>query len=469
MSALILITILLPLLGCLFAMASQKNSNNACNVAVFTLITDILVMLHLFSFIDIKNTTLSDNISYTWLQNGNIMLTFGIDAFSLTLLIGIYISIVIGLTGLNAVARRKKSLIILTLFFTTALTALLTAGDMLSFYAFFSAMLLPLFMLIGAYGNIKKNLTLYRFFIYNFIGILALLLSTLLLFHHNQGNLLLSEISEAAVSESSERWIWVLTGLAFISRIPVWPFHYWISSISANIKNPLVYILSNILPLTGLYGFIRFWPLAVPAAIAETLPFIEVFCVVTMVFIALIGLANKEFLHKLFSYSTVYYLLFLLTALLSTDTLKMNIAYALFTFLIVTASLTILDVSLEEKCESAHCEYKGILAYMPRLSKMISLFVLIAVGLPVSALFWNNFILISAIFRESFLIGLWVMAALSLVAFSLLQEIFLMRDLRNQTGTPESLEDISKAKLVFLTGITAILVLSFFNPLWFIF
>ena len=99
----------------------------------------------------------------------------------------------------------------------------------------------------------------------------------------------------------------------------------------------------------------------------------------------------------------------------------------------------------------------------------MSFFVLTAVGLPISSLFWNNFVLISEIFQENFAVGLWVMAALTIVALSLLHELYVMRDLKHHEEKAENLEDLSLKQQVFFAGIVAVLFLSFFNPLWFVF
>ena len=469
MPELILVMMLLPLVGCLFVLSAPDNKTNAYSVAFFTLITNLIVILRLFSLLDINSSALSFGFEYQWLENYKLNLYFGVDAFSLLLIMAVYLALLIGLAGLNQNARKNKMLLLLMLYFTSNITAFFTAGDLLSFYVFFAGMLIPLFMLIGYCGNAKKIQILYRFFMYNFIGILFLLAASLILLKFYHGNVRLEEIALVDMAPRVGILVWSVVCLAFISRIPVWPFHSWIASVSINIKNPLVYIMVDIMPLTGLYGFARFWPLAVPDSISLYLPFIEIFTVLTMLFLALIGLVSREFMYKLFSYSTVYYLFFLLAVILPVDTLKMNIAYSLFIFLIVTSSLAVLDLQFEEKCRQQTCGYRGILAYMPRFSFVMSFFVLTAVGLPISSLFWNNFVLISEIFRESFGVGLWVMAALLLVALGLLHELYVMRDLKQHETKAENIEDLSSRQQIFLAGVVAILFLSFFNPLWFIF
>ena len=154
--------------------------------------------------------------------------------------------------------------------------------------------------------------------------------------------------------------------------------------------------------------------------------------------------------------------------ILPVDTLIMNIAYSLFIFLIVTSSLVVLDLLFEEKCLQQTCSYNGILTYMPRFSLVMSFFVLTAVGLPISSLFWNNFVLVSGLFRENFVLGLWVMGALTLVSAGLLQELYVMRNLENHNEKAENMEDLSLYKQVFFAGIVVVLFLSFFNPLWFV-
>lgn len=469
MPELILVMLLLPIIGCFFVLTAPDNKNNAYNVVLFTLSANILTVLRLFSFAGENKTEEIAGFSFNWLENIGFELYFGVDAFALLLILAFYMALIIGMAGLNQTHRKNKMILLLTLYFAGMLTAFFTAGDLLSFYAFFAGMLLPLFMLVGAGGSAKKIQTLYRFFIYNFIGILFLFAATLILYKFYHGNVRLSEIALVDMSPHVGLLVWTAVCLAFISRIPVWPFHSWIASVSANIRNPLVYIMVNMLPLTGLYGFARFWPLSVPDSISLYLPYIEVFTVLTMLFLALIGFVSRQFLYKMFSYSTVYYLFFLLAVILPVDTLKMNMAYSLFIFLIVTSSLVVLDLQFEEKCQQQTCGYRGILAYMPRFSIVMSFFVLTAVGLPISSLFWNNFVLISEIFQENFIVGLWVMTALTLVALSLLHELYMMRDLRQHDEKAENLKDLSIKQQMFLSGVVIVLFLSFFNPLWFVF
>lgn len=467
MADLLLIFLLVPLLGCLFVLFSKKGGYNAFNIAFFMLSSGILLILKMLS--DVKIGDMDFLYSYPWLKHPNIVFTLGVDTFSLVLLLGVYVSSIIGLVGLSPDQRANKSLLFLVLYYIWNMSGLLTARDIISFYLFFAGMQLPLFMLIGWHGNVKKSATLSLFFLFNFIGSILLLISILVVYRYNHGSVMLSEIGILNIPEVPQLVVLGGVCVAFVLRIPIWPLHNWISYISAGIKNPLIYILANLLPLTGLYGFIQFGKVIVPTDLNAFVPVIEVFGVLTMMFIALIGLSHKNFLQKLFSYSTISYLLFLLSKLLLEERYLMNMAYSLFIFLIVNASLAVLELLAENAREKSDGDYRGMLIYVPRLAKFFAFFVLIAVGLPISSLFWNNFVLISAIFRESFVTGLWVMASISLIGLALIYELYIMRDAQNKSIAPYEITDISDRKLIFFTGVTIVLFLSFFDPLWFAF
>lgn len=464
----IMIMILLPLIGCLFALMTAKNKANAFHVAIFTLISNIFVMLRLFSELDLNNSASQFKQSYEWIKSFGIRLTFGVDSFSLILLLGIYIAILTALVGLKKEDKSNKSLMLLTLYFVWNITGFLSAGDIISFYVSFAGMLLPLFMLVGIFGYSQK-ISLYRFFMYNFIGIIALLPAVIILCKFFGGNVLLSEITFVNMNKKIGMLVWYAVCLSFISRIPIWPFHYWISSVTSNLKNPLVYVIVNMMSLIGIYGFVRFWPLSVPESVEIVVPLIKTLAIITMLFVALIAFVNKQFLYKIFSYTTIYYLLFLLAVILPTDILKLNIAYSCFIFLIVTSSLITLDYGLWERCKNENCEYGTILAHTPKLAGTFLFFALIAMGLPISSLFWSNFVLVSAIFKQNFIVGLMVMTALTLAALILMDEVMKMFLTSKNLGQKFEISDISKVEFSFLIAVIIVLLLSFFNPLWFVF
>ena len=469
----LLLIILIPLIGAIFAISIKNNNysnQNIYNVAIWTGIINTLAVLYVFSMFDSQKTGIQIVEKYSWLSNPKVDILLGADIFSMLLLLSVNISFLIAEIFMDRTARRSQTLIASELIFISFLNGYFLAADIVSFYIFFAAVSAPLIILVSTYASLNKKNIFVRFSIYNLIGAMLLLVAIIIICNIKSNNIPLNTAGNVNIKGKMEYLVWSSIFFAFISRIPIWPFHYWISSINSSIKNPLVFIISNLIPLMGLYGFIRFWPNTVPQTIAVYAPFFEIICVITMLFIALISLSNKDMRYKLFAYTTVYYLLFLIGIFMPTNVLKNNIGYSLFSYIIVISVLSFLISHIETQKKKLNIySSAGILCYMPRASKCISLFILAGIGLPITPLFWNNFIIISEIFNYNLVLGIFVMLALFLVGIALLEELYKQKD--KTYATSSCVIGVDLSNLHFSTCIICLLILffSFFKPLWFVF
>ncbi len=318
------------------------------------------------------------------------------------------------------------------------------------------------------FGGIRKQGVLARFFIYNLLGAIFLFFATVILYNYRSANIALNAVSLVNLNMRLEIFVWGAIFVSFLSRIPIWPFHYWISSISTGLRNPLVFIITNVIPLTGVYGFVRFWPKTVPGVLSYFMIILEIVCVISMVFIALIGLINKDIQYKIFSFMTVGYIIYLLAAFLPTDMVLQNIGYSLFSFLIIAAGLEVLSNHLEKQQECMEIGSAGILCALPRASLVFSFFVLAAVGMPLSSMFLNNFVLVADLLDKNIKMGSLVVFSLIVTAAALLQELYRLKD--NSCVVPDKpcAADISARAYGVLLLVCGFLLLTFVNPLWFV-
>ncbi len=432
--------IAIPFIGLLFALAAKDDEKthgrNIFNVSVFAIMTNLLVIWRMFALLDVSAPGLQMVERYEWLENPKISIVLGMDVFSLM--------------------------------FVSMVTGFFAAADIFSFYIFFEAMLLPLFMIIGMFGGIRKQGVLARFFIYNLLGAIFLFFATVILYNYRSANIALNAVSLVNLNMRLEIFVWGAIFVSFLSRIPIWPFHYWISSISTGLRNPLVFIITNVIPLTGVYGFVRFWPKTVPGVLSYFMIILEIVCVISMVFIALIGLINKDIQYKIFSFMTVGYIIYLLAAFLPTDMVLQNIGYSLFSFLIIAAGLEVLSNHLEKQQECMEIGSAGILCALPRASLVFSFFVLAAVGMPLSSMFLNNFVLVADLLDKNIKMGSLVVFSLIVTAAALLQELYRLKD--NSCVVPDKpcAADISARAYGVLLLVCGFLLLTFVNPLWFV-
>ena len=466
--ALLSLIVTLPFLGMLFVLTAKDDKDfpgrNAFNVCIFSILANIVLVWRIFMIINEKSSKLQLIEKFNWLSTPNINIVLAVDTFSLLLILATHIAIFIGLFGIRT--NKQKSLMVFTLLFLSASTGFFVAADIFSFYIFFEAMLIPLFMIIGMFGEIKKQNAIFRFFLYNFIGALILFSATMLIYH-TYGSITLEQLRNLSWRENADSYIWGAICLSFLSRIPIWPFHYWISSISSGIKNPLAFIITSLLPLSSIYGFIRFLPPHFASSINLYITWMNIIGSITMVFIALIGLINKDSQYKIFSYITVYYIMYLLGIFTNDKLIVYNIGYSLFSFIIVISALEVMSGYIWHKELENSSTSKGFLCRASRLSLVYSFMVIAAVGLPISAIFTNNFFILSKLLGTNLEIGLILIFSLFIAGTSLFLELFRLKDDDKSCRLSKS-DDISFNMFYFMLFIMFLLLMSFVRPLWFV-
>jgi NADH-quinone oxidoreductase subunit M len=461
---------IVPFLGMVFVLIAKGNdknsSRNILSVGLFTVVSNLIVLWMIARKIVINESDWQMIEKYVWLENPKIKFAFGIDIFSFLLIAAVHFAVLLGMVGIRHNNYRQKSLVAFSLLFLSAISGFFTAADLFSFYIFFEAMLLPLFMLIGMFGDIKKRQVIFRYFLYNLLGAVFLFIALTILYNYR--NVGIKEISNVILTQKIEILVWGAIFIAFLSRIPVWPFHYWISSVNANISNPLVFIIANILPLTGVYGLIRFLPVNAPEILAPYQLGLEIISVVTMVMIALIGFVIRDVQYKIFSYMTIYYIFYLLGALLPTDALLLNIGFSLFSYLIIIASIEVLVSHIENMRQCNGASECGILCNTKRISFVMSFLILASVGMPLSSLFLNNMAIFAGLLKFNIKMTVFIFLAVVLISISLLHQLFYWKYPPPANEGEGCMTDLSSKTFMMMVLIMAVLVSSLINPLWFL-
>lgn len=464
--------IAVPFLGMLFALTAREDSTastrNVYNVSVFAVAANMVMIWRIFMLIDVYKPGFQLTETFNWLSNPNINIMFGVDVFSLLMILSVHIAFLIGFFGIRNNLEHQKSLMVFSLLFLSMITGFFVAADIFSFYIFFEAMLLPLFMLMGMFGEIRRRGIIHRFLVYNLLGAGVFFIAMVFLFNYQGGMVELRQLSRLPLDNKTEYFIWGAIFISLLSRIPVWPFHYWISSINSNIKNPLIFIISSIIPLTGVYGFIRFLPQKLPDSLFAYVVILEIIGVITMLFISLIGFINKDRQYKMFSYMTIYYIMYLLGVLTRKDVILLNVGFSFFSYLIIVSCIEVISNHIYRQQESLNISDDGLLCAVPRLSVIYSFLVLAGVGLPLSSLFLNNFLILSNLLLNNIKMGAVVVVSLILVSGTMLQELFRLKNRTRLCSEAAGAADISKAAFGFMLLVCFVLIMSFIKPLWFV-
>ncbi len=462
--------ICIPFLGMLFVLTVKSDreeyKNNCSNVAIFTILANLVMIWRIFMLIDESKFKLQLFEKIDWLSFPDINLTFAVDNLSLMMILALHLVILTSVIFVRRNVSDPKPLMIFSLLFLSMVTGLFVSADIFSFFIFYEAMLLPIFMLMGMYGKAKRISRLNGFFIYNMAGTVLLFLAILLIYKF-YGDLRLDKTSKILWHKNLGLYIWGAVSLAFISRIPIWPFHYWISSVSSKINNPLVFVISSSLPLSGLYGLIRFWPSYIPLEISQHFVWLNLIGVFTMLFISLIGFIHHNPQYKIFAFVTVYYIMYLLGIFTHDKLILNNLCYALFGFILVFGSLNVLlsyIINLEQQHNTTSV---GFLCRAKRLSLLYSFLTFAAVGFPVSSMFTNNFLILSKLLSINIQMGIILLFACIMASGSLIMEMFKLKTDNKDCSLGKS-EDIGLGSYIYMLGMIFVLIMSFIRPLWFV-
>ncbi len=468
--AILSLIICIPFVGMLFVLTAKDDAENAThnvsNVALFTILANLVMIWRVFMLVDEKTLRLQLFEKFDWLSVPDINLVFAVDNLSLLMILAVHLIILSGVIFIRQETAGQKPLMVSTLLFLSMTTGFFVAADIFSFFIFFEAMLLPLFMQIGMFGEFKKTERLGGFFLYNLIGAFILFVAVMLIYKF-YGSLTLDRSDEILWDKNNGYIIWGALMLGFVSRIPVWPFHHWISSVTSKIHNPLVFIASSILPLSGIYGLVRFWPQHIPEAVSGYFIWVYVIGTVTMLFISLIGFIHKDAQYKIFAFVTVYYIMYLLGIFSGNHLILLNIGYALFGFLLVFGALEVVAAYVYRQERLYDSTSSGFLCRAKRLSLIYSFLTFAAAGFPVSAMFTNNFLILSQLLSVNIQLGTLLMLACIIAAAALVREMF-----RLKTDTKECIlgknEDLPMGLFIFMLFVVFMLLMSFIRPLWFV-
>ena len=469
--ALLLLLIGIPLFGMTFALIARGDENfggkNSSDVALFTIITNIFMIWRVFMVIDEENLNLQLFEQIHWLSYPAISFVFAVDNISLMMILAVHLIVLMGIIAVrNNHQIGLKSLMVYTLLFLSCSTGFFVSADIFSFYVFFTAMLIPAFMMLGLFGELKRTERLNVFFIYNIIGAGMVFLAVLLIYGY-YGNITFGSQSIIKWQQNKGLLIYGLLALGFISRIPIWPFHYFISSISSRIHNPLVAIVISLLPLSGIYGLLRFWPQEIPDFISEQFIWVHIIGTITILFISLISLINRDSQYKIFAFLNVYYILYLLGIFIREQLILQNVGYALFGLLIIYGGLEIVSSYIYSQ-EKLHESYSsGFLCRAKRLSFVYSFLTFAAIGFPISSMFTNNFLILSKISATNIQIGTFLLFSCLIISAALIKEMFRLKTDDKDTSLGKE-DDLPLGQFIFMVFIIFILLMSFVRPLWFV-
>jgi NADH-quinone oxidoreductase subunit M len=304
----------LPALAALLILLIPRKSEKTIRWTAFLIsLLTFVFSLHLFYHFDATQGGMQFEESTPWINIGfSISHHLGIDGISLFLVIlTAFLTPLAILSSWKSISQRVKPFMICLLTLETGMIGVFCALDLVLFYVFWEVMLIPMYFLIGVWGGERRIYAAVKFILYTMIGSLLMLVGILYLFYANGGTSFdLVEITQKLTSGAlqlsvrEEAWLLLAFLIAFIIKVPMFPFHTWLPDAHVEAPTAGSVILAGVLLKMGTYGLLRFCLPLFPSASVAIAPFICILALIGVIYGALVAMVQPD-LKKLVAYSSV--------------------------------------------------------------------------------------------------------------------------------------------------------------------
>jgi NADH-quinone oxidoreductase subunit M len=395
MQHLLTILILLPTIGAIAAvghsLASYGKETHYRWIALgFSLVT---FGLSLFLLQGSGSATWSFEYNTPWINAVHANYHVGVDGISLWLVLLTTLLVPISIvSSWHAVEKRHLSFYAFLLLLESAMIGVFVSLDLLLFYLFFEASLVPMFFLIGIWGGERRIYAATKFFIYTAVGSLLMLagiISLYIYFGTFDYVVLLNLIKSYPLPESVEMAIFGAFAIAFCIKVPLWPVHTWLPDAHTEAPTAGSVILAGILLKMGTYGLMRFNLVLFPAASRKAAPLLITLAIIGIIYGALVAMVQPD-VKRLVAYSSVSHMGFIILGIFSfTDQGLQGALYQMLNHGVSTGALFLIVGMIYERRHTRQIsEFGGLSSSMPWFSAFFVFASLSSIGLP----FLNGFV-----------------------------------------------------------------------------
>ncbi len=428
MELLLNLAIFLPLVGAiLVAIVRNEQFAKVFSVALSGIVA--LIALVLFINFDFSKPGFQYETYVPWIKLLGIGYHVGVDGMAITLILMTAILFFTVFIWSWKIEDRPILYIALFLALETACIGVFAALDLFLFYLFWEGMLIPMYFIIGFWGHDRKVYAANKFFLYTFFGSLFLLLgiaSILVYGYLETGKLSFDYFFHLKLDYPIwlELVAFLLFGLGFAVKIPMWPFHTWLPDAHVEAPTAGSVILAGVLLKMGTYGFVRFSLPLFPEASKYYIPIIFTLSVIAIIYAAMMAIAQTH-MKRLIAYSSISHmgLVTLGTFALNQDALNGAI-YLMIAHGLSSAALFFGAGFIYDRIHSYHMDDLGGLAkYIPYFTFAFFLAVLAGIAFPGFASFVSEFLILLGTFKDhpvwAFIAGIGMVlgAAYSLYMF----------------------------------------------------
>ena len=400
--------ILLPTIGAIFIFFVRSSTNqyqSSKYVSLFISLANFVLSIYLWYVFDKSSSEFQFVENRQWLL-GFVNYKVGIDGISILFIILTTFITPICIISVNAtIKKRLKDFLIAILLMETFMIGVFCSIDLVVFYLFFEAGLIPMFLIIGIWGGERRVYSALKFFLYTLLGSVLMLIAIISIFWIS-GTTDVEKLYEIGIDAKYQNLLWLAFFSSFAVKTPMWPVHTWLPD--AHVEAPTagsVLLAAILLKMAG-YGFIRFSLGLFPLASEYFVPLIYFLSLVAIIYTSLVALMQED-MKKLIAYSSVAHMGFVTLGIFTMT--QQGIEGSIFQMIshgLVSAALFLsVGVVYERHHTRLINKYGGLVQIMPKYAIVLMIFTLGAIGLPGTSGFVGEFLILIGAFKKSFLVA----------------------------------------------------------------
>jgi NADH-quinone oxidoreductase subunit M len=409
--------IFFPLVGVIFLLfVDRKNHKVLKGVTLGVSLAEFIFSLPLWFRFDNATAGMQFVERYDWSPTYGISYYLGVDGFSILLImLTTFLTPMCVLATWEDIQHRVKEFMVCILALVVGMIGVFASLDLFLFYVFWEVMLIPMYLLIGVWGNPARRVyAAIKFFLFTMFGSLLMLVAILVLYFHfgkTTGTYTfdLLKMYGLSIPFHMQFWMFLAFGLAFAIKVPMFPFHTWLPD--AHTEAPTVgsVILAAVLLKMGTYGFLRFNMPLFPEAAHYFVPLFSILAVIGIVYGALVSMVQKD-LKRLIAFSSVSHLGFVMLGLFTFNIqgIQGGIIQMINHGLSTGALFLIVGMIYERRHTRMIADFGGLATPMPIYATIFMIVTLSSIAVPGTNGFVGEFLILLGAWKTN-----WVYASIA--------------------------------------------------------